>query len=332
MSGVLVLAESSGGELRASTLELIAAARAICEQGAGPLAVALIGPDAQAHGEAVNVAGVEEIVLVPTPGDRFEADVFAAALEQLVAARRPAVVLAAHTLDCLAFAPAVAARARLGFASDVTAVGWGESGLVARRPAYGGRLIAELDFPAKDTVLLLMRPGAHEPAVSRTAGHGADAAVSATPAARVTRLDLDLAGRSRTERVELREAPAGDTDITKAELVLAIGRGVGDGAGIPGLERLARSMGATLAVSAPLIEAGLASRTRKVGQSGKRIAPRVYLALGISGAPQHLAGVSRTSTIIAVNSDPHARIFDLAAHGAVADLFDVAAELERQLA
>ena len=331
MSGVLVLAESSGGGLRTSTLELIAAARAICQQGAGPLAVALIGPDAEAHEEAVNVVGVEEVVLVPAPGERFEAHVYAAALEQLIAARRPAVVLAAHTLDCLAFAPAVATRARLGFASDVTQLAWSEDGPLVRRPAYGGRLIAELDFPAKDAVLLLMRPGAHEPAASHLAGESVPATELATPA-RVTRLDLDLATRPRTERVELREAPAGETDITKAELVLAIGRGVGDGAGIPQLERLARSIGATLAVSAPLVEAGLASRNRKVGQSGQSIAPRVYLALGISGAPQHLAGVSSSSTIIAVNSDPHARIFDLATHGAVADLFEVAAELERQLA
>jgi electron transfer flavoprotein alpha subunit len=91
-------------------------------------------------------------------------------------------------------------------------------------------------------------------------------------------------------------------------------------------------MGATLAVSGPLVEAGLASRTRKVGQSGKTVAPRVYLALGISGAPQHLAGMSAARTIIAVNSDRGARIFDVAHHGAVADLFEVAAELERQLA
>lgn len=328
MSGVLVLAESSDGGLRASTLELIVAARAICQQGAGPLAVALIGPDVADRGEAVNVAGVEEIVLVPTPCNRFEAHVYEAALEALVAARRPAVVLAAHTVDSLGFVPAVAARARLGFASDVTGVSWGESGVVASRSAYGGRLIAELDFPGKETVLLLVRAGALATAV---AGGQSTSASSDTS---VTTLQLDLDGRSRTERVELRQTPAGDTDITKAELVLAIGRGVGvrDGAAIADLERLARGMGATLAVSGPLVEAGLASRTRKVGQSGKTVAPRVYLALGISGAPQHLAGVSRSSTIIAVNSDPHARIFDLATHGAVADLFEVAAELERQLA
>jgi electron transfer flavoprotein alpha subunit len=334
MSGVLVLAESSGGELRASTLELIAAARVICEQGAGPLAVALIGPHAEAQGEAVNVLGVEEVVLVPTPGERFEAHVYAAALERLIAVRRPAVVLAPHTLDCLAFAPAVAARARLGFASDVTQLTWSEDGPLVRRPAYGGRLIAELDFPAKDTVVLLMRPGAHGAASSPAAGRGALAIETDATAARITTLQLDLDGRSRTERVELREAPTGEVDIAKADFLLAIGRGVGigDGTVIPDLERLARGMGATLAVSGPLVEAGLASRTRKVGQSGKTVAPRVYLALGISGAPQHLAGISGARTIIAVNSDRNARIFDVAQHGAVADLFEVAAELERQLA
>jgi electron transfer flavoprotein alpha subunit len=328
MSGVLVLAESSDGELRASTLELILAARAICQQGAGPLAVALIGPNTKDHGEALSAAGVEEIVLVPTLCDRFEAHVHEAVLEALIAARRPAVVLAAHTVDSLGFAPAVAARARLGFAGDVTGVAWEESGVVASRPVYGGRLIAELDFPGKATVLLLVRAGALATAV---AGEQSTSDPSGTS---VITLQLELDGRSRTERVALREAPTGEVDIAKADFLLAIGRGVGvsDGTAIPDLERLARSMGATLAVSGPLVEAGLASRTRKVGQSGKTVAPRVYLALGISGAPQHLAGMSAARTIIAVNSDRGARIFDVAHHGAVADLFEVAAELERQLA
>jgi hypothetical protein len=148
----------------------------------------------------------------------------------------------------------------------------------------------------------------------------------------VTRVELDLAAAARSERIELREAPAGDVDITEADFLLAIGRGAGTAENVARLERLAELLGATLAVSGPLVEAGLAARTRKVGQSGKTVAPHVYLALGISGAAQHLGGMSRSRTIIAVNSDPGARIFDVAHYGAVADLFEVADELERQLA
>jgi electron transfer flavoprotein alpha subunit len=317
MSGVMVLGEIRRGELRPVSLELIGAGRALGEQGAGPLSVVLIAHDADDHADAVKLAGVQEVLVVPSPLEHFEAHVAQAAVEALIELRAPALLLAGHTVDSLGFAPAVAARGGHGFASDVTAVAWGEQGALAQRGAYGERLIAELDFPEKRTVVLLLRAGAFEPA----------GGVGGAP---VERLELDLAASARTEHVELREAPGGDVDITKADFLLSIGRGVGDAERIPELERLAERMGATLSVSGPLVEAGWASRARKVGQSGKTVAPRVYLALGISGAAQHVAGMSRARTIIAVNSDRNARIFDLAHYGAVADLFEVAAELERQ--
>jgi electron transfer flavoprotein alpha subunit len=329
VSGVLAIAElrrGDGGSLgvRPVTYELIAAGRELAQQGAGPLAVALIGPAADVPADAVALDGVSEVIVVPSPEDRFEAHVWQAAVEALIERSAPSVVLAGHTIESLGFAPAVAARGRHGFASDVTAVSWGEHGALARRPAYGERLVAELDFPAKQTVVLLLRPGTNAPAGSEQAHSNGGPPI-------VTRLELDLAGRSRTERVELREAPVGEVDIAKADFLLSIGRGVGHAEQVARKERLADALGATLAVSGPLVEAGWASRARKVGQSGRTVAPRVYLALGISGAAQHLGGMSRSQTIIAVNSDPRARIFDVAHYGAVADLFEVADELERQL-
>jgi electron transfer flavoprotein alpha subunit len=227
------------------------------------------------------------------------------------------VVLAGHTIDSLGFAPAVAARGALGFASNVTAVSWGEQGALAQRGAYGEKLTADLGFPGKGTVLLLLRPGAFAPAEG--AGD-----------ANVERVELDLGGRARTEHLELRDPPTGDVDITKADFLLSIGRGVDDEEQISELESLAEAMGATLSASRPLVDAGWISAARQVGQSGKTVTPKVYLALGISGAVQHLAGMSKAQTIIAVNSDPEAPIFGVAQYGAVADLFEVAAELERQ--
>jgi electron transfer flavoprotein alpha subunit len=315
VSGVIVLAEARGGVLRPVSFELIGAARALSAQGAGPVTVALFGHDA----EALDVAGVQETILVRTPQPHFEAHVTQAAVEQLIARRRPSLVLAGHTLDALGFAPAVASRGSHGFASDVIDVTWGEHGARARRPAYDERLLAELDFPGKETVILLLRPGAFP-----LDGEGEGERI-------VERIELDLDGSARSERVELREPPPGGVDIGKADFVVAIGRGVASAERIPELERIAARIGATLAVSGPLVEAGWAPRALKVGQSGRTIAPRVYLALGISGAAQHLAGMSRSKTIIAVNSDPGARIFEIAHYGAVADLFDVAAEIERRL-
>jgi electron transfer flavoprotein alpha subunit len=324
VSGIVVLAEARDGALRPVSFELIGAARELSAQGAGSVTVALVDHDAELLAQTLVLAGVQEILAVPTPEPRFEAHVTQAAIEQLIAQRRPSLVLAGQTLDSLGFAPAVAARGAHGFASDVIALSWSEHGVLARRPTYGEQLIAELDFPGKETVVLLLRPGAF------AAAGGGDPAMDAGETT-VERLALELAASARSERVELREAPSADVDIAKADFVLAIGRGAASAERVAELERLAARIGATLAVSGPLVEAGLAARGRKVGQSGKTVAPRVYLALGISGAAQHVAGMSRSRTIIAVNSDAQARIFDVAHYGAVADLFDVAAELERAL-
>ena len=319
MSGVLVLAETRRGVLRPNSFELIGAALALSEQGAGPVTVALVAHDAESLAEGLAVAGVEHVLAVSTPQAKFEAHAAQAAIEQLIAGRRPSLVLAGHTLDTLGFAPAVAARGSYGFAGDVIAVSWHEHGALARRPTYGEQLIAELDFPGKQTTILLLRRGAFPP-VEKSGGRAA-----------IEHVELDLADAARSEQLELREPPGGDVDITKADFLLALGRGVASAERLPELERIAARIGATLAVSGPLVEAGWASRARKVGQSGKTVTPRVYLALGISGAAQHLAGMSASRTIIAVNSDAGARIFDVAHYGAVADLFEVAVELERQL-
>jgi electron transfer flavoprotein alpha subunit len=315
--GVLVLGEIGAEGLRPGVAELIGAGRRLGEQGAGTLAVALVASDAEAHTDAVDLDGVEQIVTVGSPLEHFEAHVAQVALEGLIAERAPAVVLAGHTVDSLGFAPAVAARGGHGFASDVTGLSWGAGGAAVRRGAYGERLSAELDFPGKETVLLLLREGAFEPA-----GPGGGACTS--------RLEFQLGDAARTERVELREAPSGEVDITEADFLLSIGRGIEDEERIPELQQLADSIGATLSASRPLIDAGWVPSAQQVGQSGKTVAPKVYLALGISGAVQHAAGIAGAKTIIAVNSDPEAPIFAIAHYGAVADLFEVAAELERQ--
>ncbi|MGH2859001.1 MAG: electron transfer flavoprotein subunit alpha/FixB family protein, partial [Solirubrobacteraceae bacterium] len=135
---------------------------------------------------------------------------------------------------------------------------------------------------------------------------------------------------ARTEHLGYTEAAAGDVDITKAEFLLSIGRGVEDKDNIPRFEELAEKLGATLSSSRPLVDAGWIPSVRQVGQSGKTVKPRVYLALGISGAVQHLAGMRGADTIIAVNTDPEAPIFSVAHYGAVTDMFELADELEAQ--
>ena len=314
MSGILVLAESRRGELREVSLELVGAALALKDDAGGPVAVAIIGAGATEHAASLGTAGVDEVLTVAAPTEDCEAHVHADALAALIEQESPAVVLLGHTIDSLGFGPAVAATLGLGFASDVTALGW-EDGPVATRGAYGGKVEVELDFPGKDTTLLMLRAGAFEAA--ETSGDASARSVEAPVEA-------------RTEQLGFREADAGDVDITKADFLLSVGRGIEDKDALPQFEELAETMGATLSVSRPLVDAGWAPNARQVGQSGKTVKPKVYLALGISGAVQHLAGMQTADTIIAVNTDPEAPIFRVAHFGAVADLFDVADELADQ--
>jgi electron transfer flavoprotein alpha subunit len=313
MRGVLVIAESRQGALRDISLELIGAAREVKEQAGGRLAVAAIGAGAEQHADALGADGVDEVLLVETPNKHFEPHVHAAAVEALIEQEEPALILAGHTIDSLGFAPALAARRGLGFASDVSRLGW-DGGPVAVRGGYGGKVDVELDFPGKEAVLLLLRAGAF-PAEGSGAAPSRKVEVQAEP---------------RTEHLGFREVETADVDITKADFLLSVGRGIEEKDALEQFEELAEKMGATLSVSRPLVDAGWVSTARQVGQSGKTVKPKVYLALGISGAVQHLAGMQTAETIIAVNTDPEAPIFNVAHYGVVADMFDVADELAEQ--
>jgi electron transfer flavoprotein alpha subunit len=306
---ILVVAEHLQGRVRDVTFELVSAARTL----GGPVAVAVIGSDPSALD--VNREGVDEIVQIRVEQAEFENDVYQHALEALIEERQPEAVLLGFTVNSMGYAAAVAAKLGLGFASDVFAVSREGGSVVATRAFYGSKVHAELEFPAGKPVLLLLRP-----TVWPVAG-----GVGSAP---VTELALGAVA-SRARHKEFREAAKGDVDITSADFLLSIGRGVGEQDSIPMFEELAGKLGATLAVSRPLVDAGWMPNARQVGQSGKTVKPKVYLALGISGAVQHLAGMKASETIIAVNTDPEAAIFDVAHYGAVADLFDVAEELAK---
>ena len=311
MSGILVVAEHLQGRLRDVTRELVTAA---VELG-GPVTVAVIARDPGPLAEAANLAGVDEIVTVRVDSDEFEADSSQSALEALVAERRPDVTLLGFTVNSMGFGPAVAAKLGTGFASDVFGFTRDGDAVVATRSFYGSKVQAELEFPSGSTLILLLRPTVWQPAEGPGQATVTELAVPSRP--------------SRARHLEFVEAPASDVDITTSDFLLSIGRGIGERENIERFAELAEKMGATLSVSRPIVDAGWMPSARQVGQSGKTVKPKVYLAFGISGAVQHLAGMKTSGTIIAVNSDPEAAIFDVAHYGAVFDLFAVADELDK---
>jgi electron transfer flavoprotein alpha subunit len=308
---VLVVAEHLRGTLRPVTLELVSAAREL----EGPVAVAVMAKEPAAFTDALDVEGVDEILAVPIEQDEFENDVYQEAVESLLAERSPRAILMGFTVNSMAYGPALAAKLGLGYAADVFGMREEDGALVAERAFYGAKVNGEIEFPGHDSVLLLVRPTAWPPAE----GSG-----SAT----VTEVSAPTNG-SRARHREWVEVQSGDVDITTADFLLSVGRGIGEKENLEQFEELAAKLGATLSVSRPLVDAGWMPNARQVGQSGKTVKPKVYLALGISGAVQHLAGMKTSGTIIAVNTDPEAAIFSVAHYGAVADLFEVAKELEQ---
>jgi electron transfer flavoprotein alpha subunit len=308
---VMVVAQHAQGTVAQVTREMVTAARTL-----GDVTLAVIAREPMQLTGQLDLDGVCEIVAVEVETDAFEPDIYVEAVSALVQARRPAVMLAPFTADGIGYAPAVAARLSLGFAADVHGLALSGNQVLATRSFYGGRVHAELEFPGAPSVVLLLRSG-----VWAAAPYGRGAAVTAFEAP---------AGRSRVRHIELVEPDAAtDVDLTKAPFLLAIGGAVGDADGVAQFAKLSEQLGATLATSRPLVDLGLMPRARLVGQSGKIVKPKVYLAFGISGAVQHLAGIRDADTVIAVNVDPQAPIFQVADYGAVADVFDIADELAR---
>ena len=250
---VLVVAEHLRGGVRDVTYELISAAREL----GGPVTVAVVGPELLDVGRD----GVDEVLHVRVEQDEFESDVYQAALERLIEERQPQAILLGFTVNSMGYGAAVAAKLGLGFASDVFAVSRDGDAIVATRAFYGSKVHGEIEFPAGEPVLLLLRPTVWPQAEG-----------SRSPA--VTELALPPVV-SRARHRDFQEVERGDVDITTADFLLSIGRGVGEQENIAMFEELAQKLGATLAVSRPLVDAGWMSNARQVGQSGKTVKPKV---------------------------------------------------------
>jgi electron transfer flavoprotein alpha subunit len=316
MSGILVIAEQRRGELRPVSLELVSAAQDL-RRADEEVTVAVLGAAPENFIKALSVAGVDEIVTVKVPASEFDPDTFESVVGALIAERSPDVVLVAHSVDSFGYAAALAARLGLGFATDVFKVERVEGELVATRGGYGQKVNVEVDFPGRATVLLAIR------------GNVVKAPEQAA-SPRVTAFDAPQ-GESRAAGREFIELSAGDdVDMAAAEFILTIGRGIGEEAKVPQFRELADAVGATLGCSRPIADAGWLPKSRQVGQSGKTAsACKLYIAMGVSGAIQHLAGMKHVSTIVAVNSDAEASIFGVAKYGIVGDVFEIADELRR---
>ncbi|MFO7927092.1 electron transfer flavoprotein subunit alpha/FixB family protein [Natronomonas sp.] len=305
---VLAVAEHRRGELRDVSYELINAGRELADEHGTDLAIAIIGGDVDGFADDLNRTGVDTIYTVDE-GEEFNHGVYTQTIEQLYAELEPTALLLPNTVNGLDYAPAVAGALDLPLATDVIGLEGGDAVEITREQ-YGGKVETTYDIDA-DQYALTIRPA--EWPVAEEAG---DAPIEAFD------VDIDESALGTTVN-GFEEVAGGDVDITEAEVLVSVGRGIEEEDNIPLIEALADALGATLSSSRPIVDNGWLPQNRQVGQSGKVVTPDVYIAIGISGAVQHVAGMKGADTIIAINTDPNAPIYDIADYGIVDDLFEV---------
>ncbi|WP_227353118.1 electron transfer flavoprotein subunit alpha/FixB family protein [Haladaptatus salinisoli] len=315
MSDVLAVTEHRRGELRDESFEVITAGRELADDAGGDLHLAVISGNVDEFADDLNRQGVDAIHTVEY-GEEFNHDVYVQAVCALYDDLTPTFLLMPNSVNGLDYAPAVANHLDLPLVTDAVGFEYNDT-LVVTREMYGSKVETSVEVDG-DRFAVTTR-GAEWPEAEGVS----EAEVSA--------FDFEPDESAiRSSVTGFEEVGGGDVDISEAEFLVSIGRGIEEEENLPLIEDLVEATGATLSSSRPIVDNGWLPKNRQVGQSGKQVTPKVYLAIGISGAVQHVAGMKGADTIIAINTDPNAPIFDIADYGIVGDLFDVVPELTEQ--
>jgi electron transfer flavoprotein alpha subunit len=312
MSGVLIVAEQHAGELNRMSLETIAAGQQLARDLGTTASAAVLGG---AEADKIDVTAFKLDRVYAIRHDllaSYTADAFTAALEQLLRKAAPDFVLFPHTYQVRDFAPKLATRFGQTLISDCVAMRVENGAPVFVRQLFHGKLNADV------------RPqgGAPHFASIQAGAFRAEQAEPGTAQKEIFSPQLDAAAVRAKPEPPFREA-ARAVDLTAADIIVSVGRGIREKDNIPVVEQLAQALGAELAASRPICDNGWLPMERQVGSSGQTVSPKVYIAVGISGAIQHLVGMKGSKAIVAINKDPDAPIFEVADYGIVGDLFEV---------
>ncbi len=323
MSGnVLVIMEQRGGAWNRMSFETLVAGQRLASDLAQKASAAVLGKGVDTLARELAAYKLERVYAAGHDLlENYTADGYTAALEQLIRKVQPAFVLFPHTYQVRDFAPKLAARFNQALISDVIAIR-NDGGPIFVRQFFQGKLNADV------------RPGGPAPSfVSIQAGAFNADKIEANGMPEVEAFAPGMkASDIRQRPQELFREAAGAVDLTAAEIIVAVGRGIKEKDNIPIVEELAKALGAELAATRPVCDSGWLPIERQVGSSGQTVAPKVYIAIGISGAIQHLVGMKGAKTIVAINKDGDAPIFEVADYGVVGDLFEVVPAMVQEAA
>jgi electron transfer flavoprotein alpha subunit len=321
---ILVVAEQRDGRLNRASWEAIAAAQQLAgAAGTASVKVAVLGGAVDAVAGELAAAAVAEVLAVSHAAlEPYTADGFVQALAGLLAAQTPDYVVFPHTYQARDFVPKLAARLERALIADVARLSEADGQPAFTRLIFQGKLAADVVPQGPHPYLVTIQAGAF---LADAAARGAAAAPVVPVAATV-----DAAMIRQKPEAPFREAKQA-VDLTQAERIVAVGRGIKEQDKLALAEQLAAALHAEVAASRPICDAGWLPLERQVGSSGQTVAPKLYVALGISGAIQHAVGMKASRTIVAINKDGDAPIFELADYGIVGDLFEVVPALVKEL-
>jgi electron transfer flavoprotein alpha subunit len=312
MSGVLVIVEQRADRIARISWEAIAAGQRLGTQLGLPVSAAIVGAQTESLAAEIAARPLGKVVRVEhSLLAHYTADGFTLALQQLIQSESPAYIVFPHTYQVRDYAPALAARLGQVLISDVVAIG---DGPVFTRQLMQGRLNGNYRSTGNGPCFVSVQAGAFRAENSEKATNPAEIVIF-TPAIEPSQI--------RTTPGEPFRGSAQTVDLGSAQLIVSVGRGIKEAGNIPLVQELATALGAELAASRPICDNGWLPLERQVGSSGQTVAPKLYLAVGISGAIQHLVGMKGSQCVVAINKDPDAPIFEVADYGIVGDLFEV---------
>jgi electron transfer flavoprotein alpha subunit len=315
MKEILVLAEHRLGKLRDVTFEVLTKGRKLARENNACLTAVIIGYDIGPLGEELTHYADEVLIYDDHKVKEFHSEYFRQVLSHIILDRKPEVILIPHTSYGLELAPSLAIELNIPIITDVLEISFENGRFVAVREYFGGKLRARIILRESPYYIATVRAGISKSEKNESRG-------------RVIKVqNLNLMNAPYKRIIGLIKPPPEAVDITSADVIVAVGRGIGDAKNLPLIEELSKAINGVIACSRPVVDMKWLPKERLVGLSGKVVKPKLYLAIGISGQFYHVYGMMNSELIIAINKDPNAPIFGVADYGIVEDLFKVVPQL-----
>jgi electron transfer flavoprotein alpha subunit len=320
---ILVVVEQREGKLNRVSMETLTAAQSISSQTGWTLEAATIGGNIDAVAQEIAKVKVARVYAVASPQlEHYTADAYVAALKQFVSSNQPTLVLMPHTYQVRDFAPKLAAALARTLISDSVSYRKDGAKLIFTRQMFQGKFAADVSFSCDPPHFATFQAGSFR-------GDKVEMGTNPAPIEKVAAL-VDAAA-VRVKPLEIFKEAKQAVDLTQAEIIVSVGRGIKEQKNIEVAKALAEALGGEIAASRPICDSGWLPMDRQIGSSGQTVAPKLYLALGISGAIQHIVGMKGARSIIAINKDAEAPIFEIADFGVVGNLFDIVPALTEEV-